>query len=104
MTRLLAVFLVLAAPARAQGLDELLDAAAADRWQGRWDAIVKMSHLPQDDQVFHLRRLLVTDERPRVREAIAWASERGLLADGVAAAALTVIAQPEKVDSEGSRD
>lgn len=73
MARLLATLLLAAGLARAQELEEILQEAAADRWQGRWDAIVKLSHLPQDEQVFRLRVRLLKDERPRVREAIAWA-------------------------------
>jgi pimeloyl-ACP methyl ester carboxylesterase len=73
VARLLLGLLLFAGSAAAQGLEEILAEAAADRWQGRWDAIVKLSHLPQDDQVFQLRVRLLKDERPRVREAIAWA-------------------------------
>lgn len=66
--------LLLAAVAAAQDLETILEKAAnADRWQGRWAAIVQLSHLPQDDQVFRLRLRLRTDPRPSVREAIAWA-------------------------------
>jgi pimeloyl-ACP methyl ester carboxylesterase len=70
--RALLTILLLVTVARAADWDEVLAEADAADWRRRWPAVVAISRATGDD-VFRLRGRLLRDERPRVREAIAWA-------------------------------
>ncbi len=56
-------------PAAGEG-DDLFEAAASDRWEERWAAVRALARATDPKP---LRVALLRDERPRVREAIAWA-------------------------------
>ncbi len=54
-------------------LDSLLTAADAPGWEARWASVRGLAALKDPDEVFRARAALLRDERPRAREAIAWA-------------------------------
>jgi pimeloyl-ACP methyl ester carboxylesterase len=64
--------LLVSAVARAQGLDSLLEQADSGHWRERWGAVQRLARQP-DGVAGLLRRSLIADRRPRVREAVAWA-------------------------------
>ncbi|MHC4547288.1 MAG: alpha/beta fold hydrolase [Planctomycetota bacterium] len=70
------LLLLLLAPVAQAGadLDTLLRQADGDHWQERVAAVRRIARLARTDAVFKLRGLMLRDERPRVREALAWAS------------------------------
>jgi pimeloyl-ACP methyl ester carboxylesterase len=61
------------APGAESGLEALLSEADAPRWEARWAAVQAIAGLREPDTVFKARAALLRDERPRAREAIAWA-------------------------------
>jgi len=75
MRRLLLSLTVLApAAVPAEGaLDALLTEADAPGWEARWAAVRGLAALKDPDEVFRARAALLRDERPRSREAVAWA-------------------------------
>ncbi|MCK6460405.1 MAG: alpha/beta hydrolase [Planctomycetes bacterium] len=74
MRRLVPCLLLLAAKAPAEAtLDALLAEADAPGWEARWEAVEGLCRLAGTEEVFRARAALLRDERPRAREAIAWA-------------------------------
>jgi pimeloyl-ACP methyl ester carboxylesterase len=73
MRRLLPCLLLLAAKAPAEGLDTLLSEADAPGWEARWGAVQGLCRLAGTEEVFKVRVALLRDERPKAREAVAWA-------------------------------
>lgn len=75
MRRLLPCLLLLApaAPSAESSLDRLLGEADAPRWDARWAAVQGLMALTDPDDIFRARAALLRDERPRSREAVAWA-------------------------------
>ena len=78
MLRFCPVLLLLCAVARPEGAsyDAIFDRAAAKTWRARRHAVEQLARVPLDDGIFErLRPALLTDKRPEVREAIAWAAD-----------------------------
>jgi pimeloyl-ACP methyl ester carboxylesterase len=74
MRRLLLCLVLLAAKAPAEGtLDALLQGADAPGWEARWEAVRGLTRLVGTEEVFKARAALLRDERPKAREAVAWA-------------------------------
>lgn len=73
--RLLVLLGLLAIPHVARGTDfePILAKANSKSWRDRWGAVLELARLPNDDDMLRLRGRLLQDNRPRVREAIAWA-------------------------------
>lgn len=99
--RLLPVVLFLGALARAEDpLEALLEEANSDSWARRWHAVQGLARLSGDDRLFRVRGLLLRDERPRVRAAIAWAA---LLDPALANATLLGLVVRKDPDPEARR-
>ena len=75
MRRLLLCLVLLApaAPSAEDALGTFLAQADAPHWEARWTAVRGIAALRDPDEVFRARAALLRDERPRAREAIAWA-------------------------------
>ena len=74
MRTTIGALLLLAATAAADSdFEALLEEANRDHWRPRWAAVKKIAPLAHGDVVFKLRARMLKDDRPRVREALAWA-------------------------------
>jgi pimeloyl-ACP methyl ester carboxylesterase len=71
----LACLLLLApdAPSDETPLGRLLAEADAPGWERRWAAVRGLAEFRDPDEIFRARAALLRDERPRAREALAWA-------------------------------
>jgi pimeloyl-ACP methyl ester carboxylesterase len=62
----------MSAVAQAGELDALFEQADSQHWKARWGAVHRLARQP-DAVAGLLRRALIAEPRPRVREAVAWA-------------------------------